>query len=151
MTKVQLQVMQDVIIKHPHEPSQFYSKQIIEREYPGVPAGSDPVSIDLEVDLSEIKFAISGKKKKHGIEKERSPEDLFLASSLQPSSFGKLQKVRTYLRVLPEYDGCTCCSSVPQGAIDMEIVPSIPPTLGAADPSSFDWNPQEVHDCEFEL
>jgi hypothetical protein len=47
-----------------------------------VPAGSDPVSIDLEVDLSEIKFAVSGKKRKQGVEKERAPEDLFLASSL---------------------------------------------------------------------
>jgi hypothetical protein len=109
------------------------------------------VEVDLEVNLGDIRFAISGKKMKNGIEKDRCPEDIFLASGLQPSSDGKICRVKTYMRVLPEYDGCVCCGGIPEGKAAINIIPDIPPTLGAADPGQFGWEPMDVNQIEFEL
>lgn len=55
----------------------------------GVEAGAAAIDRDLDVNLNDIKYNIPGKKKKKGVEKTRSPEDIYLASTIQPACHGR--------------------------------------------------------------
>ena len=79
MTKIALRLEQRMTMKADGF-SKVYNKVLISHNYDGVKAGEDdPVKKELKLDLSKLKKKnMPKKKKKKGVEKDTSPEDIFL-------------------------------------------------------------------------
>ncbi len=105
----------------------------------------------MELDLSTIKFEVPSKKKKKGKEKDVSVEDMFLASSLPAACSSKHIKIKYFLVTKPSYDGCICCTDIPEGRIPVSIIPPDIPTFIKEPPEEFDWNPENVDEIQFSL
>ena len=107
----------------------------------------------MELLLNEIKYEVASHKKKHGVQKEISPEDQFQMASLQPACHTKNFSVDYYLSIDLKYDsGCICCVDLPDAKMKMTIVPLVNPAcfgFVACD----GWNPVSLGNliCELEL
>lgn len=83
----------------------------------------------MTVDLSKIKYEVQTdvKDKKKGGKKKLSPEDRFQMASIQPACHGKYVKNEYVLVCECSYDGCTCCSDLPDSKSKISIVPMVNP------------------------
>lgn len=108
----------------------------------GVPArGDKDTQRLLELDLKTIKYNAPLHRKKKGVEKPLSVEDRFMMENMQPRCHGTFVTNEYFLSVRCDYDGCTCCSSLPVCRVPITIVPVINPQVwGYQQPA--DFNPQ---------
>lgn len=56
-----------------------------------------------------------------------SLEDAFQMSQAQPASHGKLVTNEYFLAVRTDFEGCTCCATLPNTRIPLIIVPVVNP------------------------
>lgn len=101
---------------------------IAEKTEQGVPARHpEDVYRFIEVNLGSIKYTPPTHHMKKGVKKAYSPEDIHMMSSAQPASHGNYVKNEYFIAVRTEYDGCTCCSSIPIARIPFVITPTVNP------------------------
>lgn len=83
----------------------------------------------MTLDLSKIHYEVQADKKdkKTGQRKQLSPEDRFMMAAIQPAVHGKWINNEYHLIVKCTYDGCTCCSNLPDSDMKMSIVPMLNP------------------------
>lgn len=66
-------------------------------------------------------------RRKRGVMKPLSPEDLYMATQMQPACHGTHVTNEYFLAVRCGYEGCTCCASLPLARIPLTIVPVMNP------------------------
>lgn len=124
-----------------------YSKKtdLEEKNVEGPKAGEGDWHKELDLDLSKIKYEVQEnvKDKKTGKKKKLSPEDGFQMASIQPACHGKWIDNDYHLIVNCTYDGCTCCSNLPDSDSKMTIVPMVNPAcFGFQAPGG--WMPHQL-------
>ena len=102
-------------------------KKLVESKVKGPSPGDKDFHEDLNMDLSKIKFEVSGEKKKKGQNKKLSPEDVWLMAGIQPACHSKNIKNEYFICVELDFKGCTCCSDVPDVKTPLTIVPLVNP------------------------
>jgi hypothetical protein len=102
------------------------------------------------MDLVNIKYDVPGQKKKRGEMKQRSPEDAFMVSGVQSETHSRFINNEYYLVIEAGYDGCTCCSNLPDARMPITIVPICDPRFfGFVAPA--DWNPNNLGGFHIDL
>ena len=80
----------------------------------------------------------------------RSPEDMFMVSGVQSESHSKYITNEYFICIECEYDGCTCCSNLPDARMPITIVPICDPRFfGYTAP--VDWRPNDLGGFHFDL
>lgn len=93
----------------------------------GPPAGVK-MEIPIEVDLSQIHNDVPASRKKKGVTKAYSKEDMFMISGIQPASKSKFSTVNYTLETSCGFDTCCNCSeNLPNATLPMTIVPLVNP------------------------
>ena len=95
----------------------------------------------MALDLSKIKYEVAGTKKKKGVQKAVSPEDMFMMSGIQAAVHGKSIKNEYFLVVTVEYDGCVCCVDLPDSRTPMTIIPLVNPACFGFEVPPTGWMP----------
>ena len=122
LTDVRMQVEQEITMQC--DGGYFRDVFVLaEDKEDGVPANAEKMERILDVNLLDIRYSIPAKKMKKGIEKDRSPEDIYLASGIQPATNGRYVKNRYFLTVRCNYDGCVCCAETPMAKVPLNIIP----------------------------
>lgn len=104
----------------------------------------------MELDLDKIKFEVEKFKKKHGVQKEISPEDAFMLKSIQPACHSKHITNEYFLVIELQYDGCTCGSDLPDARMPFTIVPQVnPDCYGFKAPKN--WTPTKLGEFNLNL
>lgn len=102
------------------------------------------------MDLGKIKHDAKHSKKKKGVVKQVSPEDLFAMSGAQPACHSRHITNEYFICIELEYDGCTCCVNLPDARTPLTIVPSINPACyGFQAPNG--WNPNNLGSAKIDL
>jgi hypothetical protein len=83
-----------------------------------------PETRHLEVDLKGIHYDCPAERKKKGVQKAFSQEDIYMMKSLQPATHAKHVTNEYFLAIRCAYDGCTCCGGVPYSRVPLTIVPT---------------------------
>ena len=115
---------------------------IIDNEIKGPAAQQGDFKETIAVDLSKIRYEVATERKKHGVMKKLSQDDQFQMAALQPAVHTVRFSNDYYLTVTLNYDGCTCCTNLPDAKMPMTIVPLINPYAGLLPPS--DFNPTDM-------
>lgn len=92
------------------------------------------------LDLSEIKNEVTSHKKKKGKEKKRSPEDIFMLKNIQPATHSPAITNEYFLKIVLAYNGCLCCSNVPDASMPLTIMPAVDDSFTRFKAPS-GWNP----------
>lgn len=102
------------------------------------------------MDLSTIRYEVPEFKKKHGVQKPVSPEDAFMLAGVQSATHSKFITNEYFLVIELSYDGCTCCSNLPDSRMPITIVPLVDPRFfGYTSPDG--WAPTPLGGFNFEL
>jgi len=116
----------------------------------GPNAGQGGWTTEMVMDLVNIKYDIPAAKKKRGEEKYRSPEDMFMLSGVQSETHGRFINNEYFLVIECTYDGCTCCSNLPDARMPITIIPICDPRyFGFSAP--LNWNPTSLGGFNFDL
>ena len=99
----------------------------------------------MELDLTKIKYEVSGEKWKKGIKKNRSPEDMFMMASIQPAIHSKNITNEYFLTTKVEHEGCVCCQDIPDSKLPLTIVPMVNPDCFGFQPPE-GWEPTVLCD-----
>lgn len=98
----------------------------------------------MQLNLAEIKYEVAGTKKKKGVEKPVSKEDMFMMQGIQAATHAKRLSNNYFLCVLVEYDGCVCCVDLPDSRTPLTIIPIVNPAcFGFTAPES-GWAPYQL-------
>lgn len=127
-------------------------KDLEDKNVEGPHAGEGDWQKEMCLDLSKIKYEVqdSVKDKKTGKKKKLSPEDSFQMASIQPACHGKYIKNEYHLVVQCSYDGCTCCSNLPDSDSQITIVPMVNPAcFGFTAPGG--WMPHQLGGFQCEV
>lgn len=81
----------------------------------------------MSLDLGKIKSEVKSHKKKHGVTKAISPEDLWQMQGVQPACHSKHITNEYFLCVECHYDGCICCVNLPDARMPLTIIPAMNP------------------------
>jgi len=95
---------------------------------------------EMSLDLSTIKYNIPHEHKKKGEMKPLSDADICIGSQMQPACNGSIIKNHYFLTIRCDFEGCTCCSSLPATKIPMQVVPYVYENLFNF-PRPADFNP----------
>lgn len=79
------------------------------------------------IDLNAIRYNVSGLKKKKGVQVKLSPEDLFMIQGVQSATHSRHITNEYFLKIELGYDGCTCCSNLPDASMPFTIIPIVNP------------------------
>ena len=83
---------------------------------------------EMIVDLNTIRMEnIPEYKKKKGVEVKNSQEDAYMMAGVQGATHSRHITNEYFLKVECSYEGCTCCSNVPDTSMPMTIVPIVNP------------------------
>ncbi len=118
---------------------------LVEQNLPGPNAGEGDWKREMFCDLSKIHYEVATmqKDKKKGGKKNISPEDRFMMASIPPAVHGKWIHNEYHLIVKCTYDGCTCCSNLPDSDMQLSIVPMVnPECFGFKPPGG--WQPYNL-------
>ena len=117
---------------------------LVSQNLTGPAAGEADWKREMTCDLNKIHYEVQAdkKNKKTGLRKPLTKEDRFMMSSIQPACHGKWIHNEYHLIVKCEYDGCTCCSNLPDSDMKMTIVPMINPECFGFQPPA-EW----AHGC----
>ena len=150
---ISIRLEQEVCLKADHGAQYHIINTLAHKDYDdAAPAGTeDIIKKPMELELSTIKFEVPAKKKKKGVEKDVSPEDMFLAQGLPAACSSKLATIKYFLVTRPTYEGCICCADIPEGRIPVSILPSDVPTFITKAPDECDWKPEYAESIEFSL
>jgi hypothetical protein len=66
-------------------------------------------------------------KKRKGVTVQISPEDQFMMEGAQAACHGRHVVNEYFLKIELSYDGCTCCSNLPDASMPLTIVPIVNP------------------------
>ena len=150
LNEVRLAIEQDLEV---HADGQTYRNlfTLADRHEQGVPANHGSVEKrKLEVDLKSIRYEVPHERKRKGVMKAVSPEDLYMMQNMQPACHGHNVKNEYFLAVRCSYSGCTCCSAQPYARIPLTIVPVFnPQCYGYQQPA--DFNPQIYQAYNFQF
>jgi len=103
-------------------------KKLTGSEKPGPNFGQKEYQTEMYVDLNKIIMEnIPEFKKKKGVEVRLSPEDAFMMKCVQPATHSRHITNEYFLKIECTYEGCTCCSNVPDTSMPMTIVPIVNP------------------------
>jgi len=105
------------------------NKDLVEQNLTGPNAGEADWKREMQCDLSKIHYEVQAtrKDKKKGGVKKISPEDRFMMASLQPACHSRWIHNEYHLVVKCSYDGCTCCSNLPDSDMQLSVVPMVNP------------------------
>lgn len=103
------------------------TNKLIERATPGPAAGQEAFTTELLMNLAEIRYEVAANKKKKGAQVQLSPEDLFAITGLQAACHSRHITNEYFICIELEYDGCTCCSNLPDARTPLTIVPLVNP------------------------
>lgn len=104
---------------------------LAEKHEAGVPAREAAEQYrQIMVDLNTIKYTPPRQHMKKGQMKDYSPEDVFMMSSAQPASHGKIVKNEYFIAIRTAFDGCTCCADTPIARTPLTIMPVHYPAIG---------------------
>jgi len=115
-----------------------------------MPSQTEVITKQMTLDLAGIKYVVNNMKRKknpgifsgHSMV-PRSPEEIFMLSQLAPACHSRFIKNEFFLNVNVKYDGCTCCSSVPNISVPLTVIPlTNPTTYGFTEPEGY--APQEL-------
>lgn len=113
MNNVRLAVEQEITIRC----GGYVFKDMItlaERHEQGVPAKApEDVYKYIEVDLNTIKFTPPVTRDWKGSQKAYSPEDMYMLSSAQAVSHGRIVTNEYFIAIRTGFEGCTCCATTP--------------------------------------
>ena len=98
---------------------------------------------EIKLDLGKIRYHCPETKKKKGQIKKISPEDRFMIEGVQPATSSSLVKVDYFLTISLGYDGCTCCSNLPDACAPMTIIPLVNPACCGYQPPG-GWQPMDL-------
>jgi hypothetical protein len=90
----------------------------------------------MTLDLSTIKYEVPEMKKKKGKQIKVSPEDMFMLKSIQPACHSRHITNEYFIVIELGYDGCTCCSNLPDARTPFTIVPLVNPACFGFQPPS---------------
>jgi len=121
ITEVEFQVVQRMRLSGYHSWSGKFD--VIEnKDQAGMDAGyTEPVTKIMTLNLDACKYSISNQRAKKCC--ARSDEEMFLLTNLAPAAHSHHISNDYELNVNVKYDGCTCCSSVPNVSIPLSIIP----------------------------
>lgn len=109
----------------------------------------------MTLDMNAITYNVDRMKKKHtGLTSHqmvpRAPEEIFMLTNLAPACHGKYITNEYVLKVDVGFNGCTCCSTLPQISIPMTIIPMThPESYGFTEPAGY--MPVELGYFKFDL
>ncbi|CAD8043415.1 unnamed protein product [Paramecium primaurelia] len=116
--------LQKVLILRANTSSHKYTQKILTQRIPGVQARSQQVgsqSRNIQITLLN----------------QNNPQN-----ELTPTTNGKLVNQQYYLKVIPKFEGCICCSEKPVISFQIVMLYKIPPNYIQPLPQPSDWNPQ---------
>lgn len=88
------------------------TRELTRKEEHGVGARHATVEErNLELDLKTIRFEVPPQKKKKGVMKPLSQEDIFMMQNMQPATHGAHITNEYFLAVRCNFEGCLCCSA----------------------------------------
>jgi len=119
--EVEFQVVQKMTLQgHRHWGGSF---DVIEnKDKTGIaPLQTEVVTKIMQLNLDTIKYIVEATRSKKKI--PRAPEELFMLSNLAPACHSAHIKNDYFLNVNVKYDGCTCCSSLPNISIPLTVIP----------------------------
>mmetsp|Transcript_22556 Transcript_22556/g.27886 ORF Transcript_22556/g.27886 Transcript_22556/m.27886 type:complete len:106 (+) Transcript_22556:816-1133(+) len=105
----------------------------------------------MELNLAEIKYEVPKEKKKKGVMKPLSKEDVFMMAGIQAACHGKRVSNEYFLCVLVEYDGCVCCVNLPDSRMPMTIIPIVDPSCFGFMPPAQGWEPAHLGGFRLDL
>lgn len=115
-----------------------FTNKLIERDVQGPQALQGGFQTELLMNLNEIRYEAVVNKKKKGVQMTLSPEDLFAMTGLQPACHSRHITNEYFICIELEYDGCTCCSNLPDARTPLTIVPLVNPAcFGFQPPNGF--------------
>ena len=118
-----------------------HSKHVLIESVMGGPKAEEAETVlPMELDLANIKYEVDGEKKKKGVLKKRSPEDMFQMASIQPAVHCKNIVNEYFLTTKVEHDGCVCCVDIPDSKLPLTIVPMVNPACFGFQPPD-GWEP----------
>ena len=134
VTEVEFQVSQNLRINGSGSFHHSWSGKfdILEnKDRSGIAAGAqEKITKRMGLDLSQIKYQIDTMKKCKGkgmfagkTTCPRSPEEMFMLSQLAPATHSKHILNDYVLNVNVKFDGCTCCSSLPNISVPLTVIP----------------------------
>lgn len=109
------------------------------------PLYTEPVTKKMALNFANIRYVVEAmkRKKKPGLFAgsemiPRSPEEIFMLGQLSPATHSKHISNDYFLNVNVKFDGCTCCSSVPNISVPLTIIPlTNPETYGFVEPQGY--------------
>lgn len=111
------------------------------REMAGPNFGEKDWQTEMILNLQEIRYDVCADRKKRG--KPRSQEDLFMMAGIQSACHSKLITNDYRLRIELGYDGCTCCSNVPDASLPISVLPIVNPQCFGFQPPN-GWLPNNL-------
>jgi len=104
----------------------------------------------MELNLGEIHYEVATQKKKKGVQKAISPEDRFMMAGVQPAAHSRKIQNEYFLCVEVHYNGCTCCSNLPDSRMPLTIIPIVNPACFGFQPPSM-WAPAYLGNTQINL
>ncbi len=146
MTSVDMYIEQRITQKADGH-TNFEKHILVKKSAEGVPAlHHEKVEREVELDLSKIKNTMKKQHKKKGKMKDVSPEDFFLGSNMQAVCTSPLFNCQYFLVVKCSFDGCICCSDIPDSQIPISINPKSADWMGKKElPSGFNPKMEECY------
>lgn len=94
---------------------------------PGPNFGQGGYQTEMFCNLAGITYVVDEYKKKRGVQVKISPEDAYMLAGIQSACHSRHITNEYFLKIECEYDGCTCCSNVPDASMPMTVVPIVNP------------------------
>lgn len=111
---------------------------MIKKTVEGPAANQDDWHKDVEINLAKIKKTVKATKKKHGVIKDVSPEDMWQMQGVQPACHSKGLTNDYYLCCEAQYSGMVCYVNLPDARMPFTIVPTVnPASFGHSIPDGF--------------
>ena len=102
----------------------------------------------IEIDLSTIQFPVPDMRRKKN--KPISMEDKFMLSQAQPVTHGMHVTNEYFVAIRMNFNGCTCCSTLPMSRIPLVITPMINPACyGFQIPADYQPQVQPMYQIVF--
>jgi len=111
---------------------------------PGPNFGQKDFQTEMLLDLSRIRYEVAEYKKKKGVQVKLSPEDAFMMAGVQAACHGRHVTNEYFLKIECSYDGCTCCSNVPDASMPLTIIPMVNPQCVGFVPPASGWAPMDL-------
>ena len=75
----------------------------------------------MTLSLDSIKYSVNEHRRKRNV--PRSPEDIFMLSQMAPACHSRHIMNDYVLNVNIKFDGCTCCSALPNISCPLTVIP----------------------------